>query len=250
MIPTDKSSFKDFCLRKLGAPVITINVEDNQVDDRVDEALSFWTDFHYDGTEKTYYVYALTQQDIDNKYITLPSNIIGAVDLFPISDPITTSANMFNVKYQIMLNDLWNLMNVSIVPFYMMIQHLDVFEEILVGKQPIRYNRKDNKLYLDMDWTQVTLGEFIAVLCYQSFNPNDSNTAPSSVWSDRMLQKLATAYIKKNWGENLIKFAGMQLPGNVQFNGQLIYQEGVRESQQVEQDIMQNYGPVLDIYVN
>ena len=122
-IPSSRADFKEYCLRKLGKPVIEINVDDDQVDDRVDEALLYFADYHFDGTEKMFYKYQVQQTDIDNKYITLPDNIIGAVNIFPIGQGLNTN-NLFNIRYQIALNDLYTLTSVSMVPYYMALTHV------------------------------------------------------------------------------------------------------------------------------
>ena len=136
-VPQSKADFKEYCLRKLGKPVIEINVDDDQVDDRVDEALRFYWDYHFDGTEKVYYKYQITQVDKNNKYITMPDNIIGVVNIFPVGQALNTN-NLFNIRYQIALNDLYTLTSVSMVPYYMALQHVQFLEQFLVGQQPLR----------------------------------------------------------------------------------------------------------------
>ena len=232
--PNSRETFKQYCLRRLGAPVIDINVAEEQIQDRIDEALSFYTDYSFDGTEKAYFKYQLQQQDLINKYIKLPDNIIGTVRFFPIGDPAVTSDNLFNIRYQIALNDLYTLTSYSMVPYFSVRQHLELFEQILVGEQPIRYNRKNNVLYLDMDWLTLTPGMYILVECYKIVDPQ---TYPK-LWSDRWLQNLATAYIKKQWADNLSKFTGLSLPGGVQFNAQQLMQSALMEIQQAEKAIM------------
>jgi hypothetical protein len=236
-VPTTKDEFKEFCLRRLGKPVIEINVSDDQVDDRVDEAMAFWKDFHFDATEKTYFKHQVVSADIDNKYITLPANIIGAVRIFPISDPSVRQDDLFNIRYQIALNDLYTLTSVSMVPYYMTMQHLGIFEEILVGQQPIRFNRKNNILHIDQDWNNVRPGEFILVEAFQVVDP----ATYTSIWGDRQLMKLATAYIQLQWASNLMKFANMQLPGNVSFNAQALYAEALRKIDDAEREIHTTY---------
>ena len=149
--PVTRAQFKEYCLRRLGKPVIEINVDDDQVEDRIDEALAYYWDYHFDGTEKIYYKHQITSTDISNKYITLPDNIIGAVNVFSPGDALNTN-NLFNIRYQIALNDLYTLTSISLVPYYMAMQHIRVIEEILVGMKPILYNRHRNILHVDMDW--------------------------------------------------------------------------------------------------
>ena len=152
-VPTSRSTFKEFCLRKLGKPVIEINVDDDQVEDRIDESLRYYWDYHFDGAERLYYPHLITSTDIANKYITLPQNIIGAVKIFPVGQSLNTM-NLFNLRYQIALNDLYSLTTQSMVPYVMAMQHIQFMEEILVGQKPIRYNRHKNQLHIDMDWVK------------------------------------------------------------------------------------------------
>lgn len=243
-IPTTKAEFKAYCLRKLGAPVIEINVDDDQVDDRVDEALRYYWDYHFDGSEKVYYKHQVTEQDRVNKYIVLPENVIGAVSVFSLGDPMVRSDDLFNIRYQIALNDLYTLTSVSMIPYYMVMEHLSLITEMLVGKHPIRYSRHKNRLYVDMDWNTVKNGEFLLVEAYEVVDPDIWTDA----WNDRWLQNYATALIKRQWGANLTKFTGMSLPGGVQFNGEKIYNDAVEEVAKMEQEMISSYSmPVLDM---
>ena len=242
-IPITRNEFKEYCLRRLGKPVIEINVDDDQVDDRIDEAFLYFTDYHFDGSEKTYYKYKVTSEDITNKYITLPDNIIGAVNLFPIGQGLNTN-NLFNIRYQIALNDLYTLTSVSMVPYYMALTHVQFLEQFLVGQQPIRYNRHINKLYIDMDWTIVNVDDYIIVEAYQVIDP-DTYT---KTWGDRWLARYATCLIKQQWGTNLKKYQGMQLPGGITFNGQQIYDEATQEREELEHEMISSYSlPVIDM---
>jgi len=242
--PTSKAEFKEYCLRKLGKPVIEINVDDDQVDDRIDEALRYYYDYHFDGSEKVYYKHQVTSQDKANKYITLPENIIGAVSVFSIADPSIRSDDLFNIRYQIALNDLYTLTSVSMVPYYMVMEHLALITELLVGKQPIRYSRHKDRLHVDMDWNTIKEGEYLLVEAYEVIDPNVWTDA----WNDRWLQNYCTALIKRQWGANLTKFSGLQLPGGVQFNGEKILDDAVNEIQKMEDEMISSYSlPVLDM---
>jgi hypothetical protein len=242
--PTSKSEFKEYCLRKLGKPVIEINVDDDQVDDRIDEALRYYYDYHFDGSDKIYYKHAVTQTDVNNKYITLPENIIGAVSVFSIGDPSVRADDLFNIRYQIALNDLYTLTNVSVVPYYMVMEHLALLTEMLVGKVPIRYTRHKNRLYVDTDWGNLAVGSFLLVEAYEVVDP----AVYTDAWNDRWLQNYATALIKRQWGSNLTKFTGMNLPGGIQFNGEKIYNDAVDEITKMEQEMISGYSlPVLDM---
>jgi len=243
-VPNSRQSFKDYCLRKLGFPVIEINVDDDQVEDRIDEALSYFWDYHFDGNEKIYYKHQVTAQDRANKYIILPDNIIGAVSIFSIGDPAVRADDLFNIRYQIALNDLYTLTSVSLIPYYMAMQHLSVISEMLVGKQPIRYNRLRNQLWVDMDWNTLRDGEYLLVEAYQVVDPEEFTDA----WGERWLQNYTTALIKKQWGTNLKKFTGMQLPGGIQFNGQQIYDEADAEIKEMEREMVTNLSlPAMDL---
>lgn len=243
--PTTRTELKDWCLRKLGFPVIEINVEDDQVEDRIDEALSYYWDYHFDGTSKEYYKWVITADDKTNRYLTVPENIIGAVKVFDIGDALSTN-NLFNIRYQIALNDLYDLtsFNQSLLTYYTNMQHIQFIEELLVGRQPIRYNRHINRLYIDMDWEKVNTGDYIIAEAYQIVDPE----VYVDVYKDRWLQNYATAKIKYQWGTNLSKFEGLRLPGDVTFNGQQILQDAREEIQLLEQEMLTSYSlPVADM---
>jgi hypothetical protein len=223
--------------------VIEINVEDDQVEDRIDEALKYYWDYHFDGTERIYYKHQVTSNNISDGYIVLPENIIGAVRIFDVSGSMVTN-NIFDIRYQIALNDMYTLTSVSMIPYYMAFQHIQLLEQLLVGQQPIRYNRHNDRLYVDMNWDKVNVGGYIIVEAYQVLDPEVYTDA----WSDRWLTRYATALIKKQWGTNLTKFTGMQLPGGVQFNGDKIYNDAVAEIEQMEKDMATSYSlPAFDM---
>jgi hypothetical protein len=218
-------------------------VDDDQVEDRVEEALKYYWDYHFDGTEKVFYKKQITAEDIANKYITLPQNIIGAVSIFDIGDFIAVN-NIFNIRYQIALNDLYTLTYQSMVPYYMAFQQIQLLEQLLVGKQPIRYNRNTNKLFVDTDWNKLTEGYFLVVEAYSIVDPADY----VDVWNDRWLQRYATELIKKQWGSNLTKFVGMQLPGGITFNGEKIYNDAHDAIEKLEAEMISSYSlPVTDM---
>jgi hypothetical protein len=242
--PASRDDFKEYCLKNLGKPVINIDVSDDQVDDRIDEALRYYWDYHFDGCDKTYYKYQITQQDKDNKYIIMPGNIIGAVNIFPLGWYMSGQANMFNVQYQIALNDLYTLTQFDVVPFYMMMQHLNVLQEVLVGVKPIRYNRHMNRLYVDMNWDILEVGQYLVVEAYWIVDPDIYTDA----WADRWLLRYGTALIKRQWGSNLKKFGDIELPGGVTLNGQELYNEAIKEIQELEEEMIISYSlPVSDM---
>ena len=242
-VPTTRATFKERCLRNLGKPVIEINVDDDQLEDRIDEALAYYQDYHFDGVEKTFLKHAVTQTDIDNQYISITSDTIGIIDLFDIGDATSTN-NLFNIRYQIALNDLYDLSRYDLVPFYMNFQNIRFIEEILIGRQPLRYNRHVNKLHIDMDWEKLNVGDFIVAHVYNKVNP-DTYT---DVWADRWLIRYTTCLFKESWAQNLSKFTGMQLPGGVQFNGSEIFSQAQQEKTQLEQEMISAYSlPVHDM---
>ena len=230
--PTSKAEFKEHCLRRLGKPVIEINVDEDQVDDRVDEAIDYYWDFHYDGVEQTFYKWQITEQDKTNRYLTVPENIVGVVDLFDIGDATSTN-NLFNIRYQIALNDLYDLSRYELVPYSMNFQNIRMIEEILVGKQTFKYNKHQNQLHIDMDWSRIDADNYIIAKCYKVMDPETY----TNVFKDRWLLRYASALIKKQWGTNLTKFEGMQLPGGLTFNGAKIYDDAQAEIDKLEEEI-------------
>ena len=242
--PNSRTTMKDYCLRRLGKPVIEINIDDDQMDDRIDEALLYYQDYHFDGVETTWLKHAITQTDIDNNYISITNAAtIGIVDIFDIGDSTSTN-NLFNVRYQIALNDLYDLSRYDLVPYFMNFMNIRFIEEMLIGKQPLRYNRHLNKLAIDMDWLKVKVGDYLVAKVYNKIDP-DVNT---DVWGDRWLQRYVSALFQIQWGKNLTKFVGMQLPGGVQFNGEQILQQGLEEKNKLEEEMISSYSlPVHDM---
>ena len=243
-VPSSRAEFKKYCLRRLGAPVIDINVDDDQVEDRIDEALTFFWDYHFEGAEKTYYKHQISQTDIDNKYITLPSNIIGAVNIFPVGQSLSSN-NLFNIRYQISLNDLYDLTATTMVPYYLAMQHIQFLEQLLVGQQPIRYNRYKNILYVDMQWDgMMQAGNYLVVEAYQVIDP----TAFGAVWGDRWLIRYAAALVKRQWGDNLTKYTAVNLPGGNKFNADKIRDDAQKEINDLEQEMYTTWSlPVGDM---
>lgn len=243
--PTDRQEFIQYCLRKLGAPVINIDVTQEQIEDRVDEALYMYWDYHFDGSEKVYYKHQITQEDIDNGYITLPENINGAVSVFPPFGSLSINgSDIFNTQYQIMLNEIWTMTGESLVPYYMTRERLNLIQEILVGQVPIRYNRHRNKLHLDTNWKRLQIGNYLIVEAYEIVDPE----VYQDVWKDRWLQNYAAALIKQQWGNNLTKFIGQQLPGGIQFNGEKILNDATAEVEKIEDKMRNDFMlPPLDM---
>jgi hypothetical protein len=243
-IPTTRSTFKDYCLRRLGSPVIDINVDEEQTQDRIDDALAKFRDYHYDGTERVLISHEVTQTDKDNGYITLEEDVVGVIRVLDIGDAINAS-NLFNIRYQIHLNDLFDFSSSSYVSYVMAMRHVETLEEIFVGSKPIRFNRHKDQLHIDMQWSEdVAVGEYIIIDGYKTLDPE----VYADVWNDPWLKKYATALIKRQWGENLKKFEGMQLPGGIQFNGQKIWEEATEEINKIEEELNSTHSlPVMDM---
>ena len=239
-----RQGFKDYILRRLGYPVIDINVDDEQVEERIDDALLKFRDYHYDGTQHLYLPYAVTQPDIDNRYVTLPENIIGVTRIFDVNDSYG-AMNLFNIRYQLHLNELFNISSVSVTPYVVAMRHIEFLEEVFVGKKPIRFNRHMDRLYVDMNWNDdLKVGQYIIIDCYKTVDPEEF----PDVWDDPWLKEYATQLVKRQWGEHLKLYEGMNLPGGITFNGQKIWEEANTKVEELEQRVINDYSlPVTDM---
>lgn len=253
---TTRTQFKDYCLRRLGFPVIDINVDDDQVEDRIDDAIQYWQDYHFDGMQKVYYIHKVTQQDINNKYldmsgITDSSNnattVLGVTRIFPIQDS-SSSINMFDLRYQLRLNELYDFTSASYINYTLTMQHLRSLEIMFTGETPIRFQRHMQRLFIDWAWgsSQAPVGTTAILECYTTLNPEFYG----QVYNDRWLKEYATELIRKQWGSNLKKFGGIQLPGGVLLNGDKIYDDAEQEIRRLETEMENNYGGVLEFYLN
>ncbi len=243
--PTTREEFKGWVLRKLGAPVIDINVSDEQIDDRVDEAVDFWRDYHYNGSQLVYMKHQITQADKDNGYVELPATILGISGIFNMQSSISTGGGIFNVQYQFVLNNLEDITGYNITNYFMSMQHLEFLQEMLVGRPMIRYNKHVNRLHIDSGQDAMTVGEYIIIEAYDVID----GTTYADVWSDRFLQNYASALIKEQWGSNLTKFTGMQLVGGVSFNGEQILADAKEERRIMEEEAVQNLQPLSYNYI-
>jgi len=302
--PTTRATFKDYCLRRLGHPVIQINVDDDQVEDRIDDALQFFEDYHFDGCEQLYMKHQITQADIDRRWIYCPDPVIFVTGIIPF-DQSSSSVNMFDLRYQLRLHDLYDFTSVSYVSYEITMQHIRTLNLLFSGTPLFRFNRKQNKIFLDIDWGKdLQVGQYVVVECYRALRPdtvtltgtltgttssntitgtatifdqevleNDfitlsdgqevqirtinsptsitianslsanitANTATkagvSDVWNDKFLKTYATAKIKYQWGTNLSKFAGIQMPGGVTLDGPRIMQEAQAELDKLEEEM-------------
>jgi hypothetical protein len=242
-LPTNREEFKDYIMRRLGAPVIEINVAEEQVEDRIDDALTLFFEQHYDGTEKQYVKHQVTDQDKINGYVEVPENIIGINDVFPLYGSGGRVGNIFDIQYQIALNDLYNLTTVSMIPYVITMTHLNVLNELLIGKMPFNYTKTKNRVYLQTDWTQIPTGGYLLFDCYQIVDPADF----TDIWKDRWLLAYATALVKRQWGNHLTKLGGISLPGGVVLNGQLIYDQAENEIAQLKDELRDRYSmPPMD----
>jgi hypothetical protein len=241
---TSREKFKEYILRRLGSPVIDINVDDEQIEDRIDDALLKYRDYHFDGMQHVYYPYQLTQTDINNQYITLPEDFVGVTRIFDINDSFG-AMNLFNIRYQLHLNELFNISSVSVTPYVVAMRHIEFLEEVFVGKKPIRYNRNTDRLYIDMAWDDDTVaGQFIMIDGYREVNPEEN----PDVWDEPWLRQYATQLVKRQWGEHLKLYEGMNLPGGITFNGQKIWDEANEEIQKLEDTVINDYSlPVTDM---
>ena len=256
--PSTRETLKQYCLRNLGKPVIDINVDDDQVEDRIDEALQYFAQYHVDGVERMYLKYLVTEADITrmttdasesitensitttykraDNFLVVPSSVISVINVFPLSD--RANLNMFDVRYQLRLNDLYDFSSTSIVHYQMTMQHLDFLDHILVGEKPMRFNQLSNRLYVDMDWgTDITAGEYLIFEVYRKVDP-DTYT---DLYDDLYLKRYTTALIKRQWGQNLSKFSGTAMLGGVTLNGPELFSTAIEEQSRLEEEIRLNY---------
>ena len=293
--PNTRATFKEYCLRNLGKPVIDINVDEDQVEDRIDEAIQYFSQYHTDGVERMYLKYKVTADDkvrlrknndftvfeegtyADNielesgtntdlegagdllgedgkaihlessnlvstkyeenqNYLVIPDSVLSVINIFPLSD--RANLNMFDVRYQLRLNDLYDFSSTSIVHYELTMRHLDFLDHILVGEKPIRFNTLSNRLYIDMDWAEdIDADEYLIIECYRQLDP----TQHTRMFDDIMLKRYATALIKRQWGQNLTKFNGTAMLGGVTLNGPELFSTAISEQQKLEEEIRLNF---------
>ena len=293
--PNTRSTLKDYCLRNLGKPVIDINVDEDQIEDRIDEAVQYFCQYHTDGVERMYLKYKVTADDkvrlrknkefnviekgtyADNielesgtntvlegdgdlikedgtplhtedstivettyeetqNYLVIPDAVISVINIFPLSD--RANLNMFDVRYQLRLNDLYDFSSTSIVHYEMTMRHLDFLDHILVGEKPMRFNHLSNKLFIDMDWgTDIKAGEYLIMEVYRKLNPDDN----TDMYDDIYLKRYTTALIKRQYGQKLSKFNGTAMLGGVTLNGPELFSTAIAEQQKLEEEIRLNY---------
>ena len=261
--PASRESIKQYALRALGKPVIEINVDDDQLEDRIDEALQYFAQYHYDGVKRTYLKYKYTAADKariladttetesktygdssvvntewkeGNQYIVCPESVISVINIFPFSNK--GNLNLFDVRYQLRLNDLYDFSSTSVINYDVVLRHLDFLDHILVGEKPMRFNQHDNRLYIDMDWgNDLQVDEFLVIECFRKLDPAQF----TDVYDDLFLKKYVTCLFKKQWGANLSKFGGVQMVGGVTLNGSEIYSQALTDIETLEQRIRSQY---------
>jgi len=243
--PSNREEFKEYCLRKLGNPVIEINVADEQVEDRIDEAISFFRDYHYDGSQLVYLKHQLTAEELEQGWIPVPSRLLGVTRIFDLGSSISTGTGMFNVSYQFVLHNLEDITKYDVTNYYMAMSHLEFIQEVLVGKPMVRYNRHVDKLFIDIRKNILKPGSFVIIEAYDIIDGD----VYSDFWRDRWLQTYAATLIKEQWGSNLTKFEGMQLVGGVTFNGAQILADAREERLRLEEQAINSLQPLIHNFV-
>lgn len=267
---TGRQQLVDYCLRRLGSPVIEINVDGSQVEDRLDDALQLFSEFHFDGVEKVYLKYVMTQSDIENGYITIKASNTGfsasdrnitateanVSETIPIEDLITsvirvfqlrnTSIGMFDIRYQYALNELYTFGSFDLQNYAMIQQYLNLLSDILTPEKQIEFSRVTNKITFPMTLRkEFSAGDYLIIECYRVLDPR----IYPEIYNDRLLKRYTTALIKRQWGENLSKFEGVTLPGGVTFNGQRMIQEAQEEISKIEEQIINEFELPVDFAV-
>jgi len=241
--PASRTQLKDYCLRKLGFPVIDLNLDDDQIDDRIDDALQKFRDYHYDGTEEIYLAHQVTANNIAQGYVDVSDNITGITRILPVSGSSISSTasqgfNIFDINYQIRLNDFYNLLSSSYTYYVIARQHLEMLDMIVTGEIPFNFNKKTNRIYVNMDWAgRVNEDQYIV---FQAYRITDPDTY-SKVFNDTWLKSYTTALIKRQWGSNLTKYANYTLPGGLTVNGEKIYTDAVEEVAKLEEELRDVY---------
>ena len=252
--PATRETLKQYALRALGKPVIEINVDDDQLEDRLDEALQYFAQYHYDGIQRAYLKYQYTEADKTrmtadssesitkngvttswkegNNFLVVPESIISVINIFPFSNK--SNMNLFDVRYQLRLNDLYDFSSTSIIHFEMTMRHLDYLDHILTGEYIIDFREHQNRLYINADMEKdFNNGDFLLIECYRKLNPDTF----TDIYDDMFLKRYATALIKKQWGANLSKFNGVAMLGGVTMNGEQIYTQAIEEVSKLEEQI-------------
>ena len=275
--PASRNELKEYCLRQLGAPVLEINLADEQCQDLIDDAIQFFQERHFDGVLNTYLKYKITQDDIDrgtakpdvgpgittttatstidgssiefdwkenSNYLQVPPSVIGVNKIFHFDGSNTLTNNMFSVKYQLFLNDVYYWGAVELLSYAMTKTYLEDINFLLTTEKQIRFNQRMDRLYLDIDWESMTVGDYVIMDCWTTLDPSDYNR----VWNDSFLKRYLTATMKRQWGQNLIKFQGVKLPGGIELNGRQIYDDAEKDLEVIREQMSNMYEmPPLDM---
>ena len=245
-VPNSRDTLIDYCLRALGAPVIEINVDDDQISDRVDEALQFYQHYHADAIEKVFLKHQVTQTDINNGYLTLNNLVTEVIRVLPIRDTMSSN-NLFDIKYQMPLNDMFSLGYMgSLLEYSMAQQYLSTLDLIIDSDSKFaQFDKHRNRLEIHMKWDEeVNVNDFLVVEAYRIIDPETF----TEVYNDYYLKKYLTALLKRQWGANLLKFEGMQMPGGVTFNGRQLFDDANEELQRLEEEVRLNWEEPVDFY--
>ena len=281
MKPANRQDFIEYCLRKLGAPVLEINVDDEQIEDAVDDGIQMFNERHFDGVERMYLKYQISQDDIDrgrarndsgstntagivttvgtsstitgygattsnwyetSNFLQVPDSVVGVEKIFKF-DSSSISSGMFSIKYQLFLNDLYYFNSVELLQYAMTKTYLEDIDFLLTPDKQVRFNKRQGRLYLDMDWGVQTVDNFLVLDCFRALDPEDFN----QIYNDIFLKEYVTLLIKRQWGQNMIKFRGVKLPGGIEMNGREIYDDAERSLESLRERIKLEYElPPLD----
>ena len=270
--PASRTDLINYCKRQLGAPVLEINVADEQIDDLVDDALQYFQERHFDGVTQTFLKYKITQEDIDrgrarggsnntagittstatstingssvsfsfeenSNYLQVPPEVIGITKVFKFDGSNTVTNNMFSVKYQLFLNAIYYFGSTEILTYAMTKRYLEDIDFALSTDKFIRFNQRQDRLYLDIDWGSATVDDYLIIDCYRLLDPSSY----SRVWNDSFLKRYVTALVKRQWGQNLIKFQGVKLPGGIELNGRQIYDDAQKDLEVIREQMSNTY---------
>ena len=278
--PSTRGELIDYCKRQLGAPVLEINVADEQIEDIIDDAVQFFQERHFDGVYQSYRKYAITQADINrgqgktsgvgivtttatapvssgiataavnfdfeesSNYLQVPPEVLGVTKIFHFDGSNTITNNMFSVKYQLFLNDIYYWGATELLSYAMVKTYLEDINFLLTTEKQIRFNKRQDRLYLDIDWGSVSVGDYLVIDCFTLLDPS---TYPR-VWNDSFLKPYATALIKRQWGQNMSKFQGVKLPGGIELNGREMYEDAEKELERIRENMSNTYElPPLDM---
>jgi len=247
--PSSRQELIDFCLRRLGEPVIEINVDTDQVEDKVDDAIQKYQEFHSDATIRTYLKYQVTAADVTNGYVPISSNIIFISKVFPFSSTFGSSGNLFDIRYQMFLNNMGDFINFAgdLAYLYQMEQYLSMIDLQLHGHPTVKFSRRQNRLYIwgDFEDKDLQAGDYLVAEVFQTIDPETH----TSIYNDMFIKDYTTALIKQQWGANLSKFEGMQLPGGVTMNGRQIFEDATADIERLEEKLRTEQELPVDFFV-